>query len=529
MARSSAKRRTKSKTSAKAKAKTLARRGTRKAGAVIGTGGYGCVFSPPLPCKGKARPDNDYVSKLMYEDTAEDEMKEINNAKRILSQIPDASKYFSVMDVEQCELGAMTESDIKGKHCFPIDLYHVKNQMRDVGHDKTVSILQQKNFGVPFDQYVMNDVKSAEQMGELFYNMQELLLKGIIPMNELGVYHEDLKADNILVQNDQPTIIDWGLTMINEGGPVTKCDFKDKPLIWDEDGPKPAMTSLRMFNAPWVGPMFFQAAFQGDEVGAMNSALENENEDMMIRQVLEQFEYEGHFNYLRNKILKPALEILRIVGETKYGTKRVSSQVIFTEYLRMNYRAFRDESAETGVDLDMLVKTVQSNIDLWGWAMTVCVLVSKPEPSWMESSQISNYYLGLARMIFYLFTDGAVKIDPKKLVQFLNDAFPAQQSAKSAMGKPTSVTLMRRTQLSPNRIRGTPALNAKIKTIVEDTEDMPSPSDPKPLSPIEESPIRSRLRSAKGGKKNGNRTHKHKRHHGRKAYGKASRKMHHRK
>ena len=34
-------------------------------------------------------------------------------------------------------------------------------------------------------------------MSNILANMKELLMKGIVLMNDLGVYHEDLKADNI--------------------------------------------------------------------------------------------------------------------------------------------------------------------------------------------------------------------------------------------------------------------------------------------------------------------------------------------
>ena len=129
MARSS-NRKTRTKANARTKGrmtKRITKRRTCKAGAVIGTGGYGCVFSPPLPCEGESRPGNDVVSKLLYKVEAMKEMKEIEKAKKVLSRIPDANKYFSVMDVKKCQLGELTEDDIKGKNCDAIDVYHVKN------------------------------------------------------------------------------------------------------------------------------------------------------------------------------------------------------------------------------------------------------------------------------------------------------------------------------------------------------------------------------------------------------------------
>lgn len=434
MARSS-NRKTRTKANARTKArmtKRITKRRTRKAGAVIGTGGYGCVFSPPLPCEGESRPGNDVVSKLLYKVEAMKEMKEIEKAKRVLSRIPDADKYFSVMDVKKCQLGELTEDDIKGKNCDAIDVYHVKNKMRDAGYDNTVALLQQKNLGMPFDQYVLKEVKSGEEMSSLLANMKELLMKGIVPMNNLGVYHEDLKADNILVQNGQPTIIDWGLAVINEnGGPITKAEFANNDVFWNEREGKPAMTANPLFNNPLVGAAFFIPAEPDDQVGIAKRQLqlEGRSDEAKIQSLLEDLQGEPHFALLESQILPIALDYLQQVGYKPQGSLHETPDSLLEEYLQRNLNAYSPIESH----YDEFVKNFQSNVDLWGWAMSIGMLVTEDDvPSFFTTNkEVRNYYGGLSKMIYYLFTEGAVKIDPNRLVEYLDEIYPASVTAST--------------------------------------------------------------------------------------------------
>ena len=436
MARSS-NRKTRAKLKAKAKtnarsAKRVIKRSTRKAGAIIGTGGYGCVFSPPLPCEGESRPGNDVVSKLLYKVEAMKEMKEIEKAKKVLSRIPDANKYFSVMDVKKCQLGELTEDDIRGKNCDAIDVYHVKNQMRDAGYDNTVALLQQKNLGMPFDQYVLKEVKSGEEMSNLLANMKELLMKGIVPMNDLGVYHEDLKADNILVQNGQPTIIDWGLAVINEnGGPITKAEFANNDVFWNEREGKPAITANPLFNNPLVGAAFFIPAEPDDQVGIAKRQLqlEGRSDEAKIQSLLEDLQGEPHFALLESQILPIALDYLQQVGYKQQGSLHETPDSLLEEYLQRNLNAYSPIESH----YDEFVKNFQSNVDLWGWAMSIGMLVTEDDvPSFFTTNkEVRNYYGGLSKMIYYLFTEGAVKIDPNRLVEYLDEIYPASATAST--------------------------------------------------------------------------------------------------
>ena len=58
-------------------------------GRAIASGGFGCVFLPPLKCKGSDRPVGKVVSKLL---TTKDAEKEFNEAKEIQSMLHKPSQ-----------------------------------------------------------------------------------------------------------------------------------------------------------------------------------------------------------------------------------------------------------------------------------------------------------------------------------------------------------------------------------------------------------------------------------------------------
>lgn len=426
-------------------------RRTLSGGEVIGVGSYGCVFSPPLPCKGEERLSSEFVSKLMETKSAEEEMDEINKIKKIVDKIPNNSKYFAISDTRICSLGGLTESDIKGKYC---NIIRLKLLIRDVDKgydlDDEVKLLQQKNAGISFGDYIAEgNIKNIQQMKRLFDNMNDLLMKGIIPMNKLGLYHEDIKSDNVMVKDDQPRLIDWGLA-VTEFGLVNDASARGAVF---EPGTKPPMTSYFMFNAPLSLPYFYQPGWQGDEAGAVQPFFKmtkdknkpiNDEQNLLKR--LLTFENEGHFQYLRS-ILKQAMSILK---NNNVPSVPNSSQTVFRDYLMKQNNAY--VNSEMTINHDKLYKNTYLNIDKWGWAMTFAPIMSRlKSQNWMNKQQKDNIELAVAQLIYYLFTGGAIILDADKMVDIVNSAMP-DISSKSV------IKVKRRKLKTPKEVSSKPKI-----------------------------------------------------------------------
>jgi serine/threonine protein kinase len=194
---------------------------TSLGGQAIASGTYGCVFSPPLKCKGEERPNGKVVSKLL---TTKDANNEINEAKEIKEKLKenfDEEKYkrYFIFPEKQCEPDALTTDDL-------VNFDNVCTNMEEVGINKrninnklgSVSMLELTNGGSDLDKKI-KDIEIAE-IGILNKSIIDLLKNAVVPMNRLGIVHFDVKSPNILIDEDQLRIIDWGLARLSKNNEI---------------------------------------------------------------------------------------------------------------------------------------------------------------------------------------------------------------------------------------------------------------------------------------------------------------------
>ena len=74
---------------------------SNKGGKATNSGGFGCIFKPPLKCTNSAPPDN-YISKLMTKQDAIEEFDNIKQFEQMLNKIPNYGDYFLVKNVSLC-------------------------------------------------------------------------------------------------------------------------------------------------------------------------------------------------------------------------------------------------------------------------------------------------------------------------------------------------------------------------------------------------------------------------------------------
>jgi hypothetical protein len=87
-----------------------------KAGKVIGTGTYGCVFKPPLICQKKSKNDPKYaVSKLLTKKNLDEEVKQTDEIKKILDKKPIQYNEFCILpsSADSCLIDLKDPENIK--------------------------------------------------------------------------------------------------------------------------------------------------------------------------------------------------------------------------------------------------------------------------------------------------------------------------------------------------------------------------------------------------------------------------------
>ena len=212
------------------------------AGRPIAAGGFGCVFKPPIKCNTSSlrskQNTRNYISKLMKKRYANEEMAENTRVKKVIVNIPNNEKYFLLNDIFKCNPNNLEAEDL-------IDFNDKCSNMRNMGISKSnvnnnlnrLSLINIPFGGEALSDY-LRDLKNSlhRKSGKLrFYHFNnmliELLENAVIPMNKLGLIHNDLKADNILVEKVDGgkaglsmKIIDWGLSG------VSKMNNRESPI-----------------------------------------------------------------------------------------------------------------------------------------------------------------------------------------------------------------------------------------------------------------------------------------------------------
>lgn len=217
-------------------------------GDVIGMGGYGCIFRPQLKCKSRrGRTKGDKISKLM---TRKNGIKEYKNVKKILSyvkKIPNYRKYFILDDITKCNTYPLPDVYTKsiGKCSGSLgtdDLTKINKEITDgklislnvpYGGVSLLTILNTMIFS-EFDK----DKHLHQSFCDTLDNLVDLLLNAIVKLKTKGIYHNDIKSDNILYSYDAKTnksyyrIIDWGVSVTTRT-PSRFIDSGMRPIQWN--------------------------------------------------------------------------------------------------------------------------------------------------------------------------------------------------------------------------------------------------------------------------------------------------------
>lgn len=165
-------------------------------GKLYAEGTYGCIFVPPLVCKGEEdRPANkQIIDKLIDKENADIEMKISQRVQRI----PLWKNYF-VVPLSECEPAPRAEqTNVNVAKCDVIQQKRLD----------TFRLLQMEYGGKPLKQAVI-DMKTQS-----LYDIALHLIEGGALLNLFGIVHTDIHQGNILIdKSNVPRIIDFNLSI----------------------------------------------------------------------------------------------------------------------------------------------------------------------------------------------------------------------------------------------------------------------------------------------------------------------------
>ncbi len=384
-------------------------------GEAIASGGYGCVFRPAIACKGEANPRPDSISKLMLKDKAKEEMEEIEEALELVKGIPNYSKYFALTNYHMCVPGKITKEDEKSfiEQCIsPIGV--TSNEVKK--HPSDYRLVVSPDLGTDLSKSLKSmftrardDKPGSAGYQDLIRNLINLnntsydfLKNGIAKMAKVGLYHADVKPQNV---------------MTNYNSDLAKPSFTEMKLIDYglvlPPGPDAAhsVISFIMFNAP-----FSMFMFGRDVKDEINSLLETEahvyeedqinqggNQDrykQRIRDGMKKIVNEHVFSYSRDHI--PYMETK---GSRAYGIStaeyRPTLKVLFIEYCTAIVLGFTNRTNKKRPRFDFVKywkDVLQYNLDVWGFLTSFLLLASYSQ---ITHPSISDDYLSIVSNYLY--------------------------------------------------------------------------------------------------------------------------------
>jgi tRNA A-37 threonylcarbamoyl transferase component Bud32 len=217
-----------------------------KGGVPIYPGGYSCVFKPQLKCKimtkklkkrnmknsrkhhsnnSKNTNQKNGISKLLFKKYADVEMHNIQKFYHALRKIPKSHKYFLFTKTTSCPPAKISTHDLNGfdEMCENFTSHDInESNINAVKNIRKLRLINMPNAGVSINEWLfINDENDAiipltiSRVKTFNKMISKLILNAIVPMNRQGVIHNDMKEDNILINNLAPTIIDWGISGIS--------------------------------------------------------------------------------------------------------------------------------------------------------------------------------------------------------------------------------------------------------------------------------------------------------------------------
>lgn len=343
-------------------------------GRPIGAGGFGCVFKPPLKCK--IQPPGTYydesgVSKLMMEKDIGEEIEEINRIKPMLTQIPNYKNFYLIDNVYSCEPQSL---DAKDKFLFDktcrnfrnskINSNTVNSNLGELGvinlpyggsevHEIFEKLIDEKFRDDYDEEEVYNHVvdKNNKEFVKVNKSLINLYINGILPLNDRGLLHLDLKGQNMVFDGKFARLIDWGLAKKYTGSAVVDM----------YTGPQ--------FNAPYSNVLF-----DTDLMEKYFSTIPDKEDEVfsLVRKMYEQeLKDKGHFDVI--------VEILKTLYRRDIRTDKEAIQHI-SFYLTQILMKYNNNGKFDA--LKYFNEVYVKNVDLWGFMTTYIAFILSKKDLW---------------------------------------------------------------------------------------------------------------------------------------------------
>ena len=341
-----------------------------KGGSVIGAGGFGCVFRPNISCKNKEdKVKLGTVSKLMTKKNAKKEFDVTTKFKTILSNIPNYKDYF-IFPEKICTPRKLKEEDKINYTLKCNSLVRKKITVENINKKTNkLKIIQIPDGGMDLDTFLRNSRLDMIIFNKMNASLEKLLGNAVLPMNAMNVFHLDLKASNLMIDDKYNVkIVDWGLSTVITDPDVIPREFR-RPLH---------------VNMPYS-----VIILNGDFLSFIDSTLKSVNSitvETLIPKLMNFYSTfaetygRGHEDHI-NKILQNLM-----------GTRRFRHNEIIMRYIAEIIVEFRND--DNTFNITKYFKEVfLRNVDVWGFFHAYFPVMNLDTPRKQSYSQRAENFI----------------------------------------------------------------------------------------------------------------------------------------
>jgi serine/threonine protein kinase len=376
----------------------------QKGGIPIFAGAQGCVFKPSLKCKGRPRNLQDgNVSKLGEKEGAKAEMREYENIKQYLGKIPNYKKYFS-MQAHLCEPDPLEPHDLMNFDdvCTNLKRFNVSAANVNANLSK-LRMINMPDLGVDLLKWMQQSPLTPDRIRQLNNHISNLLLHAVGPMNRLGVIHNDLKTENVMIdRNNNCRVIDWGLAGISTASQVIpEHHFMNNPVTYN----RPFSTMLISQHTCDLYAVVLKSATTNlatpsvEQLKHFTRAVHKECIDVY---------YEGH-------------KYLQYIFKSMFGSNDAVLMEAVATYTAEILHHFTDRVTRTFRLRDYFSNVYRYNTDVWGLMSVFYSLFMMPRQTFVMSDAEHADMLRRYRTLFrtVVFANGHERMNVAHIVQQL--------------------------------------------------------------------------------------------------------------
>ena len=333
-------------------------------GEMIDSGGFGCVFRPPLRCANKTR-KHDGISKLQIKKNALNEYNTIKSIQKVLKKVPNYKDYY-IIDATKCVPDKLTAMDQQNMTCTTLERRNI-TQKNINKHLKKLMLIQMEYGGISLKK-IARSIETYSQLVKFYSDLLVFFERGILPMNNVGIIHSDIKLPNILFHK-KLKLIDWGYTYnLN-----TKHEIIPKRFHYN------ICFGVVLFDKQEIIHEYFK-----------NYEVNRDNVKLFCEYIVEQFEHEGHY-----ESLEEMLDYLD-VHNLKY---------IVVEYLSEIVLKYTDEKTRIFDFRTYFYEVYVINCDIWSFLIMLLEVIDFLNPDLLQESSVKEFRNNIINIVVkkYLF------------------------------------------------------------------------------------------------------------------------------